>query len=128
MKAPSRFILAAGLVVASISGLIIWSLAGTTAYYKTPSELAAQSATSGERLRVAGKVVPDSIHRSGQTTGFAVTDGKAEVSVTTEDILPDTFGVGVDVVAEGAVTKPGLFTASSVLTKCPSKFKARLSA
>ena len=120
--------MAAGIVVASIGGLIAWSLAGTTAYYKTPGELSANPPPPNERIRVAGKVVPGSVSRKASVTDFSVTDGKASVAITTEDVLPDTFGTGVEVVAEGAMTKRGVFSASSVLTKCPSKFKARLSA
>lgn len=120
--------MAAGIVVASIGGLIVWSLAGTTAYYKTPAELAASPPSPTERIRVAGKVVPGSVTRRAAVTDFSVTDGKSAIPITTEDVLPDTFGMGVEVVAEGAMTPRGVFSASSVLTKCPSKFKARLSA
>lgn len=121
-----RFGLAAAIVVASIAGLITWSLSTSTAYYKTPAELVQNTTDPNERVRVAGKVVAESItRRAGQTT-FAVSDGKANLNVTTQDVLPDTFGTGVEVVAEGAMTKAGTFSASSVLTKCPSKFKAKV--
>lgn len=128
MAPRTRFAVAAAIVVASITGLIVWSLSGTTAYYKTPSELAAGKTVQDQRLRVAGTVVEDSVRRTGATTTFAVTDGKSQVPVTTEDVLPDTFGTGVEVVAEGAMTKSGVFDASSVLAKCPSKFKAKVAA
>jgi cytochrome c-type biogenesis protein CcmE len=124
----ARFIIAAGVVVAAIAGLIVWSLAGSTTYYKTPKEIASGASHPTQKVRVAGKVVPGSVQQSGQTTAFALGDGKANVNVTTEDVLPDTFGAGVEVVAEGAITTGGLFTASNVLVKCPSKFKAKLAA
>jgi cytochrome c-type biogenesis protein CcmE len=124
----ARFSIAAGVVVAAIVGLIVWSLSGSTTYYKTPEEIAAGPSQPNERIRVAGKVVPGSVRQTGRTTAFAVGDGKANVSVTTDDLLPDTFGPGVEVVAEGGLTRGGLFTASNVLVKCPSKFKAKLAA
>lgn len=127
MTPRKRFAAAAAVVVAAITGLIVWSLTGTTTYYKTPSELAAGSGAQ-QRLRVAGTVVADSVARDGATTTFAVTDGKAQIPVTTQDVLPDTFGTGVEVVAEGAMTSDGTFTASTVLAKCPSKFKAKVAA
>ncbi|MEO7803428.1 MAG: cytochrome c maturation protein CcmE [Actinomycetota bacterium] len=128
MQSRTRFVIAAGIVVSAIVGLIIWSLTGTgaTAYYKTPGELSAAPINPGTRVRVAGKVVAGSVEQLGETTNFTVTDGKGEIAVTTKDVLPDTFGTGVEVVAEGTVTEPGLFTASTVLAKCPSKFKARV--
>jgi cytochrome c-type biogenesis protein CcmE len=124
----ARFTIAAGVVVAAIAGLIVWSLSGSTAYYKTPEEIVSGASHPTQRVRVAGKVVPGSVQQSGQTTAFALGDGKANVNVTTEDVLPDTFGAGVEVVAEGAITTGGLLTASNVLVKCPSKFKAKLAA
>lgn len=121
-----RFAVAAAVVVASITGLIVWSLSASTAYYKTPAELERGRVDPNERLRVAGKVVDGSISRRAGVTKFSVSDGKVSLPVETEDVLPDTFGTGIDVVAEGAMTRGGVFSASTVLTKCPSKFKARV--
>ncbi|MCA1840733.1 MAG: cytochrome c maturation protein CcmE [Actinomycetota bacterium] len=128
MKPHYRFIIAAAVVAAAIASLIWWGLSGSTAYYRTPAELNAGPTPTNERVRVAGKVVAGSVDTNGGTTDFRVTDGKAEVAVTTRDVLPDTFGAGVEVVAEGAMGPDRVFSASSVLAKCPSKFKARVSA
>ncbi|HEX2053356.1 MAG TPA: cytochrome c maturation protein CcmE [Actinomycetota bacterium] len=127
MSATKRFTLAAGVIVVSIVGLIVWSLSGTTAYYRTPSELNSGNFDGNRTVRVAGKVVPGSIQLSGATTSFAVTDGAAQVEVTTEDALPDTFADDVEVVAEGAMGSAA-FSANSVLVKCPSKMEAKLAA
>lgn len=126
MTAPrARFGIAAGVVAVSILGLISWALSGSTAYYLTPAELAQGGTGSNERIRVAGKVVDGSVIQKGPTTSFVVTDGVAEVEVKTDDLLPDTFGAGVEVVAEGSMTDGGVFSASTVLAKCPSKFKGK---
>ncbi|MGH2704165.1 MAG: cytochrome c maturation protein CcmE [Actinomycetota bacterium] len=126
MSPRGRFAIAAAVVGASVLGLIAWSLSGSTAYYRTPSELRAGATPAGDRVRVAGKVVPETIDRDGKTTTFSVSDGKATLPVTTEALLPDTFGSNVEVVVEGGMTKRGVFSASTVLAKCPSKFKAKL--
>lgn len=134
MSARSRFTMAAGVIVASIAGLIAWSLSSSTAYYVTPSELASGvkgadlTPSGGGTFRVAGNVVDGSIERNGAVTTFALTDGVSEVPVTTRDVLPDTFASGVETVAEGGLTSEGTFSASSVLVKCPSKFEAELAA
>jgi cytochrome c-type biogenesis protein CcmE len=70
-------------------------------------------------------VVPGSIHKQGSTTTFDVSDGGATVAVTTEDLLPDAFAPGVEVVAEGAMTSRKVFSAAKVLAKCPSKFTVK---
>jgi cytochrome c-type biogenesis protein CcmE len=123
-----RFVIAAGVIVASILGLIIWSLSGSTAYYKTAAEVASGKAEPDRVIRVAGKVVAGSVSHKGGATRFAIADGDASVPISTAVSLPDTFAPGVDVVAEGAIDHRGLFTASDVLVKCPSKFKAKLAA
>ena len=122
---PIRFAVAATVVVAAIIGLVVFSLRGSTAYYVTPGELAAGSVRTTDHVRVAGKVVAGSIHKHGSTTTFDVSDGTATLAVTTEDLLPDTFAPGVEVVAEGAMTDRRVFSAAKVLAKCPSKFTAR---
>lgn len=126
MTATARFSLAAGVIVAAVGGLIFWSLSGSTAYYKTPSELLSEPNATNQSVRVAGKVVPGTIDRDGATTLFALADGGAELVISTQDLLPDTFADEVEVVAEGAMTDQGTFSASSVLVKCPSKFEAEL--
>lgn len=126
MTATKRFSLAAGVIVAAVGALIVWSLSGSTAYYMTPSELLSDSGPSRQPVRVAGKVVPGSISQSGATTVFALADGGVALDVTTQDLLPDTFADDVEVVVEGAMTDQGEFSAASVLVKCPSKFEAEL--
>lgn len=124
----TRFVIAASIVSVAILGLVAWSLSSTTTYYKTPAELLSGTIDPAERVRVAGVVVAGSVDRAGTTTNFAVTDGTEQVMVTTEDAIPDTFGDGVEVIAEGSIAQNGLFTASTVLAKCPSKFKAKQTA
>jgi cytochrome c-type biogenesis protein CcmE len=123
-----RFALASVIVVAAVAGLVVFSLSATTTYYKTPKELLSGSVDPTERVRVAGNVVAGSVERDNTTTSFSVTDGVEQVSVTTQDALPDTFREGVEVIAEGSMTDDGVFVASTVLAKCPSKFKAKQAA
>ena len=127
-SARTRFLIAAAVIVVSIGGLIVWAVSAAPVYYRTPSELLGGNVDTNQRLRVAGQVVPGSIETSKGATTFAVSDGKAQVNVKTLDLLPDTFGPRVEVVAEGAMTKSGTFSASTVLAKCPSKFKAKQTA
>jgi len=115
------------VVALAIGGLIGFSISGATAYYRTPAEMNAGSYTPNQRIRVAGVVVKDSVLRKGAETRFSIGDGKATLAVTTAALLPDTFESGVTVVAEGAMTAGGVFTATDVLAKCPSKFSAKVS-
>lgn len=129
MTPTARFSLAAGVVVAAIAGLIVWSLRSSTAYYVTPTELAEDGGRAEARsVRVAGRVVEGSIRQNGATTTFDLTDGASALTITTRDVLPDTFAADIETVAEGGLIEPGVFSASTVLVKCPSKFEAELAA
>jgi cytochrome c-type biogenesis protein CcmE len=57
-------------------------------------------------------------------TRFTVTDGASDLPVSYRGGLPDTFASGADVVLQGKLTPSGTFEASSLLTKCPSKYKS----
>lgn len=126
-KRRAKFMIGAGVVAVALIGLIAWAMAreGSTAFYLTPSELQAQGPTANS-YRVNGDVVKDSVERDGLTTAFVVTDGQTDMRIVTDSPLPDAFYSKdrVEVVALG--TYDGrLFTATEVLAKCPSKFKAK---
>jgi cytochrome c-type biogenesis protein CcmE len=88
---------------------------------------------SPANFRVNGNVVPDTVDRNGVETEFAITDGDNELTVVTDDALPDAFwsayendASNIEVIAQGELAGNGsTFTASKVLAKCPSKFKTR---
>jgi cytochrome c-type biogenesis protein CcmE len=127
-RAP-KLLIGSLIVVAVVIGLTAWATTrqGSTAFYKTTTEMAAvhDASPSGE-YRVNGKVVPGSIRRQGLRATFDITDGKTPMTVTTLAgvTLPDTFKAGANVVADGTFDGHTL-TASQVLAKCPSKFKPK---
>ena len=53
---------------------------------------------------------------------FEVTDGKTDVPVTYQGILPDLFREGQGVVAEGVVDDGGVFRADTVLAKHDERY------
>lgn len=127
-KRRAKFIVGGALVALTLIALTVWAMArpGSTAFYKTTSELVAMgpSAADTEGFRVNGKVVPGSIEQDGLTTTFRITDGSSEVTILTDQPLPDTFREYADVIAEGNFDG-SMFTARHVSAKCPSKFKAK---
>lgn len=122
----TKFMVGAAIIVVVLVGLIVWAMArpGAASMYMTPSEVSDMVLPEGE-VRMSGTVVPDSIETEGLTTSFLVTDGDAEVEVTTESPMPDAFMDSSEVVAIGSLEGDG-FVASRVLAKCPSKFKAKV--
>jgi cytochrome c-type biogenesis protein CcmE len=121
-----RFLIAALIVVAAVGALIYIGVRGSSMYYMTLAELKAQPDTVyGDKIRLGATVVDGSIQSGADgVTRFIVTDGTNELPVSYKGGLPDTFGDGTDVVLQGKLIPSGTFEASSLLTKCPSKYKS----
>ncbi|HYO60407.1 MAG TPA: cytochrome c maturation protein CcmE [Actinomycetota bacterium] len=133
-KRRAKFVVGGGIIVLALLGLVVWAMLrpNATSFYYTTSELQAASlASQTEEYRVNGNVVPESVVRDGLDTTFDITDGTTAVTVVTDETLPDAFWTAMDagsseveVVAQGSYDGTR-FTASQVLAKCPSKFKAQ---
>jgi cytochrome c-type biogenesis protein CcmE len=111
-----------GAVVAACVGYLVYSAAGgSSEYYLTVSELRSQPTTGN--VRVAG-VVQNDVQKSqgGLEVQFTEKDGTASVPVQYHGTLPDIFQPGITVVAEGRLGADGIFHASNILAKCPSRF------
>ena len=99
---------------------------GGFAYYVTVDEYLAHGASG--HFRVNGKVKTGSIERldSGRRVTFTVRDTKtaAVLPVDFTGIIPDTFVDDADVVVEERRRDDGVFEATTLLAKCPSKYEA----
>ena len=114
----------AGLAVAVSVGYLVWSAAGSSAqYYQTIAEVKAH-AEPGD-VRVLG-VVQDDVQRldGGQEVRFTASDRGSSMPVAYRGPLPDIFKPGIQVVVEGRPGVDGVFHASTLLAKCPSRFTA----
>src|SRR5689334_16674812 len=129
MKKYGKF---AALIVVVI-GTLVW-LAGAgmkenNTYYKTITELSqmGDKAYSARSIRVGGDVEPGSIQRSGSTVSFILVQDKARLPVSYHgsDPLPDTFKDGAQALADGKLSKDGVFHAGKIQAKCASKYEAK---
>lgn len=128
-KTNVKFYAGGAIIVVTVIGLVLWATTrpGSTAFYLTTSEVSDRGPTTGaEEVRINGNVVEGTVDRRGLETTFAITDGDTEVTVLTDRPLPDAFRDDADteVVARGSFDGE-IFSASEVLAKCPSKFKAK---
>jgi cytochrome c-type biogenesis protein CcmE len=122
-----KVLVAAGVVVLSAGFLFVTALQNNAVYYLTVTELhAATPAIYGQPVRVAGKVVAGSIERDPTSllVRFDAEDDSGRLPVTYRGVVPDIFGDGIEVVVEGRYAEDGMFTAGTLLAKCPSKFEA----
>jgi cytochrome c-type biogenesis protein CcmE len=104
-------------VLAIAVGLILSAMRQSIVFFNSPTEVAEHQAAPGARLRMGGLVKDGSIKReAGLHISFVVTDGKSDVPVTYDGIVPDLFREGQGVVVEGKMTQ-NIFTADTVLAK-----------
>lgn len=106
-------------VLAVAAAVAAWSLQQNLLYFQSPSQVAKQSMPAGRDFRLGGLVKVDSVVRDtdGLSVQFLVADGKAEIPVQFEGILPDLFREGKGVIAIGALDEAGTFHAHDVLAK-----------
>lgn len=122
------------LGVALVVTYLVWTgVNQTMVYYLTPTELVAKVSEDpsfhGVGVKVNGQVVPGTYEQgSGELEHrFVVRDLEHEdvrFPVVYRDILPDTFSDDVEVVLEGRFQEDGVFRATTVLTKCGSRYEA----
>ena len=79
--------------------------------------------------KVGGRVVPGSVRYDQRTLDLRFTlvdiaSGRTSFPVLYNGPLPDTFEEGRDVVVEGKMNAAGTFEATTVLTKCGSRYEA----
>ena len=106
-----------GAVVVVAVGLILFALRDQIVFFYSPSEVMERQVAAGTAIRLGGLVKEGSWTRTGETNDFVVTDGETEMPVQFVGILPDLFGEGQGVVAEGSITQAGGFAATNVLAK-----------
>jgi cytochrome c-type biogenesis protein CcmE len=117
-------VLLAGLIaLGGATAMVLAAFSDNLVFFYSPSELAAKPQTVGQRVRIGGLVETGSVvRRDGGHLAFRVTDGKTDLAVHYDGILPDLFREGQGVVAEGRLGKDGVFVASNVLAKHDEKY------
>lgn len=119
------FIVAGVAVAIAVVYLVVVNTRASAAYYMTIPQLDRCASCAGQTVRVAAPVAANSIQRdlATQTVSFTLQDGGARLPVTYRGVVPDVFRSGVTVVVEGRV-QDGVFQATTLLAKCPSKFQS----
>jgi cytochrome c-type biogenesis protein CcmE len=121
LRKRQRLILVALAVVllGGASGLVLFALSDSVAFFVTPSDVASGKIDAHRRFRLGGLVVAGSVERPGNdgVVRFRLSDEVNEVPVRYQGILPDLFREGQGIVAQGMLGDDGVFVASEVLAK-----------
>jgi cytochrome c-type biogenesis protein CcmE len=107
------------LLLGGASGLVLFALSDSVAFFVTPSDIARGRVEPDKRFRLGGLVVGGSVERAGNdgVVRFRLSDEVNEVPVRYQGILPDLFREGQGIVAQGVLGRNGVFVASEVLAK-----------
>ncbi len=132
-----QIVLSIALIGGSLTYLLSESLSDEIEYFHPVDVVLHQkSELSGKKFRMGGYVVKDSIfHKKGTleyqfsvrpVPGMMKFGQYAEQSLTVRytGIVPDTFKDDAEVIVSGTLGGDGVFLASDLLAKCPSKYEA----
>ncbi len=98
-------------------------------YYYSVDEFSANiSDMNNYSFRIAGRVKPGSVNRDLQKMNltFTLAGTKTEIPVIYEGTVPDNFTDDIEVVVEGRLDENKSFKAKTLMTKCESKYKAKV--
>jgi cytochrome c-type biogenesis protein CcmE len=113
-------------VLAIAAALVLSALKDSIVFFNSPTDIAEKHLTAGTRMRVGGLVKPGSLQRGDNLQiRFDVTDGKSDIAVRYQGIVPDLFREGQGVVAEGKLESGGIFVADTVLAKHDERYMPR---
>jgi cytochrome c-type biogenesis protein CcmE len=105
-------------VLAIAVGLVLSAFKDSIVFFNSPTDIVEKKVAPGTRVRLGGLVLPGTLTRGDALqVRFEVSDGKTQIPVSYQGILPDLFREGQGVVTEGALEPGGTFKASSVLAK-----------
>lgn len=111
-------------------GYLLWSgLSGGSVYFLNVSEAMAVDASKLSQARLFGNVAAEDLRQGegGRGVSFRLVDkddASKSIMIEYAGAVPDTFKPGVEVIVEGGLDpSTRVFTASTLMTKCPSKYQ-----
>jgi len=106
--------------------LFYLSFSSSVSYYVTVSEFLARSTELQDTtVRVAGKIADSPAEWDAEELElkFAITEGGHTIPVIYHGAKPSGFKAGSNILAEGEYHSDGVFHASQLIMKCPSKYE-----
>jgi cytochrome c-type biogenesis protein CcmE len=113
-------------VLGIAAALVLNALSDSIVFFNSPTDVAEKHVAVGTRIRIGGLVKPGSLQRGESLrVSFDVTDGKSDLPVRYQGIVPDLFREGQGVVAEGKLEPGGILVADTVLAKHDERYMPR---
>jgi cytochrome c-type biogenesis protein CcmE len=131
MKSKTVVKLLVGIIVigGGIGYFVVQAMQSSWAYYYSVDDFSAADVAAREQsFRLAGRVKPGTVVRDLEhlTLGFTLAGAKAELPVQYKGVTPDNFVEDKEVVVEGRLAPTGVFQADTLMTRCESKYQAKV--
>lgn len=117
------------IIGGGITYFMYQAMQSSWSYYYSVDDFSTNSAAvKNHSLRLAGRVKQDSIARDLQKMSlkFTLSGTETELPVHYTGTVPDNFAEDREVVVEGRLDTTGIFQADMLMTKCESKYKAKV--
>lgn len=114
-------------MLAAVIYLLYLSFGSSVSYYVTVSEFYDRETELQDiNLRMAGKVMESSVGWNAEDIklSFTITEGGKNMPVIYHGAQPSGFNEGSSILVEGKYEAEGIFRASQLILKCPSKYEA----
>ena len=122
-----RYFLGGGILLAAVIYLLYLSFGSSVSYYVTVSEFY-DGGTELQDIneRVAGKIADSSIDWDAEDLDlrFTITEDGKNMPVIYHGAQPSGFKAGSSILVEGKYDSDGVFQASQLILKCPSKYES----
>jgi cytochrome c-type biogenesis protein CcmE len=128
-KTVTKFVIGIVVIGGGIGYFMYQAMQSSWSYYYSVDEFAGGSdAVKNSSLRLAGKVKSGTVSRDmgRMQLSFVLAGTTNELPVNYTGIVPDNFTEGIDVVVEGRLEPSGVFNAQLMMTRCESKYKAKV--
>jgi cytochrome c-type biogenesis protein CcmE len=128
-KTVIKSVVAVVLIGGSMVYFVSQAMQTSWAYYYSVDEFAERMGTAqNQSVRLAGRVGKDSVERDLQKMNVKFTLAGSEKSLPIDytGVVPDNFADEIEVVVEGRLADSGVFEANKLMTKCESKYKAKV--
>jgi cytochrome c-type biogenesis protein CcmE len=140
-----KFVVGGILLLVAVLYLVLSGMDGGTQYFMTIDELVANSDYDGQIVRISGAVIGETIdydtltldlnftvaHIPKETTNLALTLHEAVLNPTAQrleirmvnQVMPDLLQNEAQAILSGKLGEDGIFYASELLLKCPSRYE-----
>jgi cytochrome c-type biogenesis protein CcmE len=129
MKTIVKTVIGVVLIGGAMTYFVFQAMQSSWSYYYSVDDFSANNpAVKDHSLRIACRVKQGSIVRDMEkvSLNFTLSGSETELPVQYKGSVPDNFAEDREVVVEGRLDTTGMFQADMPMTKCESKYKAKV--